>query len=548
MVDFAELLLRAYELLSRNAPVREHYQRRFRHILVDEFQDTNTLQYKWLRLLAGGGAAIFAVGDDDQSIYAFRGANVGNMADFERDYAHGTVIRLEQNYRSYGHILDSANALIGHNSGRLGKNLWTEQGEGEPVRVIEQPSDGMEAQWVVDEIRSLIHEGSLRREIAVLYRSNAQSRVLEHAIFPPAFLKVYGGLRFFERQEIKHALAYLRLMANPQDDTSLMRVVNFPTRGIGARTLETLADAARTHDISLYSAVAMVGGKGGSNLVQFAQLINRLIEETRDLPLPEMVEHMLEASGLNAHYKAEREGAERLENLNELITAAAVFASEENYDGMPAGVVLPDRCVFDADAGRGRRAHRRAGRHDAAGGLPVARGAGSRRQPGAAGPGRGPAHDGACRQGPGVRRGLHHRPGRGPVPAREQHPRTVRAGRGTAPDVRGDHARATAPVHHAGAEPHAAWTDALRHAFALPEEIPEKHLKWLTPKAGLAQAGASQASWGGSRTDAFGRSPPTRLRRVSRAASPPASPWATSSIVWARACITRVSATAPSSV
>ena len=288
----------------------------------------------------GGGAAIFAVGDDDQSIYAFRGANVGNMADFERDYARGTVIRLEQNYRSYGHILDSANALIGHNSGRLGKNLWTEQGEGEPVRVIEQPSDGMEAQWVVDEIRSLIHEGSLRREIAVLYRSNAQSRVLEHAIFSAGIpYKVYGGLRFFERQEIKHALAYLRLMANPQDDTSLMRVVNFPTRGIGARTLETLADAARTHDISLYSAVAMVGGKGGSNLVQFAQLINRLIEETRDLPLPEMVEHMLEASGLNAHYKAEREGAERLENLNELITAAAVFASEENYDGMPAGVV-----------------------------------------------------------------------------------------------------------------------------------------------------------------------------------------------------------------
>ena len=239
MVDFAELLLRAYELLSRNAPVREHYQRRFRHILVDEFQDTNTLQYKWLRLLAGGGAAIFAVGDDDQSIYAFRGANVGNMADFERDYAHGTVIRLEQNYRSYGHILDSANALIGHNSGRLGKNLWTEQGEGEPVRVIEQPSDGMEAQWVVDEIRSLIHEGSLRREIAVLYRSNAQSRVLEHAIFSAGIpYKVYGGLRFFERQEIKHALAYLRLMANPQDDTSLMRVVNFPTRGIGARTLK----------------------------------------------------------------------------------------------------------------------------------------------------------------------------------------------------------------------------------------------------------------------------------------------------------------------
>ncbi|CAM4157435.1 DNA 3'-5' helicase [Bordetella tumbae] len=340
VVDFAELLLRAYELLTRNAPVREHYQRRFRHILVDEFQDTNTLQYKWLKLLAGGGAAIFAVGDDDQSIYAFRGANVGNMADFERDYARGTVIRLEQNYRSYGHILDSANALIGHNSGRLGKNLWTEQGEGEPIRVIEQPSDGMEAQWLVDEMRSLINEGSLRREIAVLYRSNAQSRVIEHALFSAGIpYKVYGGLRFFERQEIKHALAYLRLMANPHDDTSWMRVVNFPTRGIGARTLEQLADAARTLDTSLYGAVARVPGKGGANLAQFAQLIGRLTDETRELPLPELVEHMLETSGLIEHYKADRDGAERLENLNELITAAAVFASEENFDGLPAGIV-----------------------------------------------------------------------------------------------------------------------------------------------------------------------------------------------------------------
>jgi len=340
VVDFAELLLRAYELLSRNAPVREHYQRRFQHILVDEFQDTNILQYKWLRLLAGGGAKIFAVGDDDQSIYAFRGAHVGNMADFERDYAHGTVIRLEQNYRSYGHILDSANALIGHNSGRLGKNLWTEQGEGEPVRIVEQPSDGMEAQWLVDEIRALIHDGRARREIAVLYRSNAQSRVIEHGLFSAGIpYKVYGGLRFFERQEIKHALAYLRLMANPNDDTSWMRVVNFPTRGIGARTLEQLADAARAGDTSLYGAVGGVGGKGGANLTQFAQLIGRLADETRELPLPELGEPMLAGSGLIEHYKTEREGAERLENLNELITAAAVFASEENFDGLPAGVV-----------------------------------------------------------------------------------------------------------------------------------------------------------------------------------------------------------------
>lgn len=340
VVDFSELLLRAYELLERNAPVREHYQRRFRHILVDEFQDTNTLQYRWLTLLAGGGAAIFAVGDDDQSIYAFRGANVGNMADFERDYARGTVIRLEQNYRSFGHILDSANALIDHNSGRLGKNLWTDQGDGEPIRVIEQPSDGMEAQWLVDEMRSLINDGCLRREIAVLYRSNAQSRVIEHALFSAAIpYKVYGGLRFFERQEIKHALAYLRLMANPNDDTSLMRVVNFPTRGIGARTLETLADTAKTLDSSLYGAVARVPGKGGANLAQFVQLIGQLTHETQALPLPELVEHMLAKSGLIEHYKADRDGAERVENLNELITAAAVFTSEENFDGMPAGIV-----------------------------------------------------------------------------------------------------------------------------------------------------------------------------------------------------------------
>ncbi len=203
VVDFAELLLRAYELLQRNAPVREHYQRRFRHILIDEFQDTNSLQYKWIKLLAGTEAAVFAVGDDDQSIYAFRGANVGNMADFERDYAQGNVIRLEQNYRSYGHILDAANALIAHNTGRLGKNLWTDQGHGEPIRITEQASDLLEAQWVLDEIRALVNEGRSRSEIAILYRSNAQSRVIEHALFSARIpYRVYGGLRFFERQEI----------------------------------------------------------------------------------------------------------------------------------------------------------------------------------------------------------------------------------------------------------------------------------------------------------------------------------------------------------
>ena len=338
--DFAELLLRCFELLRDNAPLREHYQQRFRHILVDEFQDTNTLQCKWLQLLAGGGAKIFAVGDDDQSIYAFRGANVGNMSDFERDYARGNVIRLEQNYRSYGHILDAANALIDNNSNRLGKNLWTDQGEGEPIQVIEMTSDALEAQWVTDEIRSLVNDGHTRNEIAILYRSNAQSRVMEHGLFSAGIpYRVYGGLRFFERQEIKHALAYLRLLANAEDDTSWMRVVNFPARGIGARTLENLSDAARAHDTSLSGAVARVGGKGGSNLMQFAELIARMTRETADLGLPEMVEHMLHESGLLTHYLGEKEGAERVENLRELVTAAAVFAAEENLEGLPAGRV-----------------------------------------------------------------------------------------------------------------------------------------------------------------------------------------------------------------
>jgi DNA helicase-2/ATP-dependent DNA helicase PcrA len=509
VVDFAELLLRAYELLSRNAPVREHYQRRFRHILVDEFQDTNTLQYKWLRLLAGGGAAIFAVGDDDQSIYAFRGANVGNMADFERDYAHGTVIRLEQNYRSYGHILDSANALIGHNSGRLGKNLWTDQGEGEPVRVIEQPSDGMEAQWIVDEIRSLIHEGSDRREIAVLYRSNAQSRVIEHAIFSAGIpYKVYGGLRFFERQEIKHALAYLRLMANPHDDTSWMRVVNFPTRGIGARTLEQLADAAREHDTSLYGAVALVGGKGGSNLAQFAQIIHRLIEETRELPLPEMVEHMLEASGLNAHYKGEREGAERLENLNELITAAAVFASEENYDGMAAGVV-PDHDtsstlmpgVVDAPAVAGdnltplaaflSHAALEAGDNQAQQGQDAV-------QLMTVHAAKGLEFDAVFITG--LEEGLFPHENSILEPAGLEEERRLMY-------VAITRARQRLYISLAQSRMlHGQTRYAMRSRFL--DEIPEQHLKWLTPKAGLAPVSATGAGWGGgNRGDAFGRKP-----------------------------------------
>jgi DNA helicase-2/ATP-dependent DNA helicase PcrA len=336
VVDFAELMLRCYELLQRNEILRQHYQGRFSHILVDEFQDTNKLQYAWLKQLAGGpgasGNAIFAVGDDDQSIYAFRGANVGNMADFEREFRVQNLIKLEQNYRSVGHILNAANALIANNARRLGKELWTDAGEGEPVRIYEAQTDGYEAAWLVDEVKGLIAEGHARAEIAVLYRSNAQSRVIEHALFNSAIpYRVYGGLRFFERAEIKHALAYLRLIENPADDTAFLRVVNFPPRGIGARTLEQLADVARAGSTSLYAAVGGMSGKAGTNLSAFVKLIDSLRFETASLPLSEIVDTVIQRSGLIPHYQTEREGQERIENLNELVNAAAAFVQEEGY-------------------------------------------------------------------------------------------------------------------------------------------------------------------------------------------------------------------------
>ena len=334
VVDFAELLLRSYELLARHEPLREHYQARFRHILVDEFQDTNRLQYRWLRQLAGRDNTLFAVGDDDQSIYRFRGANVGNMADFERDYKVQNIIRLEQNYRSHGNILAAANALIAHNSRRLGKNLWTAEGNGEPIRIFQAPSDGYEAAWLVEEVQALARDGMAYRDMAVLYRSNAQSRVLEHALFSNGIsYRVYGGQRFFDRIEIKHALAYLRLLANPDDDGAFLRVVNFPTRGIGARSVEQLQDAAMAASSSLYKAVPSVQGKAGTSLAAFVRIIESLREETAGLPMPEVVGALLEKSGLVAHYKSERDGADRVENLGELVNAAAAFVQEQEVGG-----------------------------------------------------------------------------------------------------------------------------------------------------------------------------------------------------------------------
>jgi DNA helicase-2/ATP-dependent DNA helicase PcrA len=335
VVDFAELLLRSYELLAREATIREHYRRRFSHLLVDEFQDTNTLQYKWLMQLTGPNAAVFAVGDDDQSIYAFRGAKVANMQTFERDFTRPErpvhLIKLEQNYRSHGHILDAANALIRHNATRLGKNLWTSEGKGEPVRVFNAPSDHDEAAFIVDVVKSLVDDGLALDQVALLYRSNAQSRVLEHALFNAALpYRVYGGMRFFERAEIKHALAYLRLIAEPADDGAFLRVVNFPPRGIGARTLEQLQEAARAQGTSLWQAACSgaLKGKAQSSLAAFVALIESAREATRGLPLDETVAHVVEASGLVAHYGREKDGSERVENLEELVHAAQNFVRE----------------------------------------------------------------------------------------------------------------------------------------------------------------------------------------------------------------------------
>ncbi len=343
VVDFSELLLRSYEVLSKFEALREHYNARFRHILVDEFQDTNTLQYKWLRLLAGPNTAVLAVGDDDQSIYAFRGAKVANMQRFEHDFSPAKIIKLEQNYRSHGSILDAANALIRNNNGRLGKELWTDQGHGEPIRVFQGYSDGEEAAHIIDTIKNAMNDGVPLDEIAILYRSNAQSRMFEHGLFNARIpYRVYGGLRFFERAEIKHAMAYLRLVNNPDDDNAFLRVVNFPPRGIGAKSIENLQQVSASTGVTLWQAAC--GGGAGSRaqvaMAQFIGLIEGMRIGTKGQPLPDIVRHLLDASTLRSHYTADKDGQERIENLDELINAADTFLREtggvvqvENLDG-----------------------------------------------------------------------------------------------------------------------------------------------------------------------------------------------------------------------
>jgi len=347
VADFAELLLRCYELLERDANIRQHYQSRFKYILVDEFQDTNRLQYLWLKLLTGHKDGqqlncMFAVGDDDQSIYGFRGARVGNMRDFEKDFNIQHIVKLEENYRSHSNILDAANAIIAHNTNRLGKNLWTAAGAGEPVRVYDAYNDTDEAQFIVDEIKMLHCEGTSLGEIALLYRSNAQSRILEHALFSANLpYRVYGGLRFFERAEIKHALAYMRLIANANDDTALLRVINFPARGIGARSLEQLQESARAENCSLWqAAINKVGnGKlGGKGIEGFVALIRHMVDSAYGITLPELAELATTTSGLKAHYQLDKEGEDRIANLEELVTAAVAFTNQgfgnhNNVDG-----------------------------------------------------------------------------------------------------------------------------------------------------------------------------------------------------------------------
>ena len=343
VVDFAELLLRAYELWRDNAALLEHYRSRFRHVLVDEFQDTNAIQYRWLTLLAGPGGMPFAVGDDDQSIYRWRGARVENLNQFRRDYPSAVLYKLEQNYRSTGNILKAANALIAHNSGRLGKTLWTDGEAGERVKLYAAFNERDEADFVVNRIRDWVARGGNRRDTAVLYRSNAQSRVFEEAFLNARIpYRVYGGLRFFERAEIKDSLAYLRLIASRADDTSFERVVNLPTRGIGARTMDLVRDSARAHGTSLWMAAAACVQSGLAQraalaLESFLRTIERLAAEVAGMELHEQVDRVIQASGLIDHFKKERgeRGEGRIENLLELVSAARGFSPDGETDLQP---------------------------------------------------------------------------------------------------------------------------------------------------------------------------------------------------------------------
>ena len=359
LVDFAELLLRAHELLRDNAELLSHYQRRFQHLLVDEFQDTNAIQYAWLRLLAGKHGIPFVVGDDDQSIYRWRGARVEHIHAFQKDFPGTTVVKLEQNYRSTATILNAANAVIANNSSRLGKNLWTEGAEGEAIRVYSAYNERDEADFVIGRLRDWISQGNARSDSAILYRSNAQSRVLEEGLINARIpYRVYGGLRFFERAEIKDALAYLRLISNRDDDSSFERIVNKPTRGIGARTVELMRAYARANACSLWRAAGAIAsddlnGRAAKSVNAFLSLIERLARETGGLDLHDQVDHVIHASGLIEFFKKDKgEKAEtRVENLLELVSAAKSFEPDPAEEMTPLDEFLSHAAL---EAGEGQ--------------------------------------------------------------------------------------------------------------------------------------------------------------------------------------------------
>ncbi len=344
LVDFAELLLRAHELLRDNQDILDFYQQRFQQVHVDEFQDTNTIQYAWLRLLTEGKDNLFVVGDDDQSIYGWRSAKIENIYSFQKHYPNHEVIKLEQNYRSTGTILKAANKIIANNSGRMGKELWTDAGDGEPCSLYAAFNEQDEAYFVVDRIKNWVNEGGLRSDAAILYRSNAQSRQFEEKLMATATpYRVYGGLRFFDRAEIKNALAYLRLMSNHDDDASFERVINTPTRGIGAKAIDDIRTIARDQNLSLWaSAIVLINhgtmtGRATHALISFLELIKSFEQQSQDVELYEKVKLIIEKSGLIALYQKEKmdKGEEKVDNLEELVNAARLFDfDQQNEEGM----------------------------------------------------------------------------------------------------------------------------------------------------------------------------------------------------------------------
>jgi DNA helicase-2/ATP-dependent DNA helicase PcrA len=349
VIDFSELLLRALDLWRDQPSLLAHYQKRFRHILVDEFQDTNAVQYAWLRLLAQGGDSLMVVGDDDQSIYGWRGAKIENLHQYSQDFPDVDTVRLEQNYRSTATILKAANALIANNQGRLGKELWTDGEEGEPLALYAAYNEHDEARYVVEGIERAIKDGMARSDIAILYRSNAQSRVLEEALLRERIpYRIYGGQRFFERAEIKNAMAYLRLLQTRHNDAALERVINLPARGIGEKTVEALRDFARQQDLSLWAAIheatglKAITGRAASALNAFVELIDELALKVEGLPLHSMAQRVIEESGLLAYHRDEKgeKGQTRVENLEELVSAARAFDHYEGEEGDEAQTPL----------------------------------------------------------------------------------------------------------------------------------------------------------------------------------------------------------------